>query len=71
MKCPFCGEEAIKGKLFGGRYSLKWITSDNFFIKYTPFVGEKIRNENKKEKTSIPHAICYKCTKCAKLIIDY
>ena len=59
------------GKLFGGKYVLRWVANKNRSLKNEfGLGGEKIDHRDKK-KDSRPYATCYKCTECQKLIIDY
>jgi hypothetical protein len=72
MKCPYCKIEMEKGKLFGGRYHLKWFSEDKKLIKVIfNLGGVKIKNIPKEEKSGRPYTICYKCVQCKKLVMDF
>jgi hypothetical protein len=70
MKCPICSCEIEKGKLFGDRYALKWI-SDNkkLFFGIWAFGGEVV-SSRKKSFLSRPFVNGYKCSNCKKIILD-
>lgn len=68
MKCPYCGEEMIKGFLMSSR--------DITFTIYNPngkFFRSKKREDLELSKGSegIPHCEAYHCSSCKKIVIDY
>jgi len=71
MICPICGNEMEKGKLYGGRYTLKWLPYDKELFLGTFAIGsDKIDSRTKKEKSKAPFVRCDKCTKCRRYIVD-
>jgi hypothetical protein len=40
--CPYCGKEMILGYIHGDRYKLKWVSSEDPIVKYTPWFAKGI-----------------------------
>jgi hypothetical protein len=59
MKCPYCGNEMLKGDLYGNRVELKWVAKDT----HNGIIHALIRGGCPKIET-------YKCIICNKFISD-
>ena len=68
MKCPYCGEEMVRGFLMSSRESTFAVdNSDRFFFR-----GKKHDNlELSKGLGGIPHCEAYRCSSFKKIVIDY
>ena len=70
MKCPYCGEEMIRGYLMSSRditFAVDDVTKEKFF---------RIRKSDDLELSKgsgggIPHCEAYRCSSCKKILIDY
>lgn len=68
MKCPYCGEEMIRGSLMSSRDITFAIDNPNgnlFRIK------KRDELELSKGSEGIPHCEAYHCSNCKKIMIDY
>ena len=67
MKCPYCGEEMIRGYLMSSR--------DITFAVDNPIKVFRIKKsddlELSKGSGGIPHCEAYRCSSCKKILIDY
>ena len=67
MKCPYCGEEMIRGYLMSSR--------DITFAVDNPIKVFRIKKSNDLELSKgsggIPHCEAYRCSSCKKILIDY
>ena len=67
MKCPYCGEEMIRGYLMSSR--------DITFVVDNPTKVFRIKKsddlEFSKGSEGIPHCEAYRCSSCKKNLIDY
>ena len=61
MKCPYCGEEMIRGYLMSSVDNLTKV----FRIKKSDDL------ELSKGSEGIPHCEAYRCNSCKKILIDY
>jgi len=68
MKCPVCENQMEMGKLYGGYYTVKWLTDDAYSLISG---GEKVDHRKKTEKWDPSYAIAFKCLNCKKIIIDF
>ena len=67
MKCPYCGEEMIRGYLMSSRditFAVDNVTKV-FRIKQSDDL------ELSKGPGGIPHCEAYRCSSCKKILIDY
>ena len=67
MKCPYCGEEMIRGYLMSSRditFAVDNVTKV-FRIKQSDDL------ELSKGSGGIPHCEAYRCSSCKKILIDY
>lgn len=69
MKCPYCGKDMMKGKIYGDRYQMKWMPDSQKLLggifvhgDYIPLGGSKLTG-----RTSVEAMYC---GYCHKLIID-
>ena len=68
MKCPYCGEEMIKGYLMSSRDITFAVDNPNRnFIR----VKKSDDLELTKDSGRIPHCEAYRCIRCKKILIDY
>ena len=69
MRCPFCDEEMVKGKILGDRYALEWMPEDQKL-----FLGIWARNSitlgSHRTAFGRPYTEAFVCNKCGKLIAD-
>ena len=69
MKCPYCGEEMIRGYLMSSRdiaFAVDGVTKVKFFrIRKSDDLGLS------KGSGGIPHCEAYRCSSCKKILIDY
>lgn len=67
MKCPYCGDEMIRGYLMSSRditFAVDNVTKV-FRIKQSDDL------ELSKGSGGIPHCEAYRCSSCKKILIDY
>ena len=68
MKCPYCGDEMIRGYLMSSRditFAVDNPTKVFFRIKKSD------DPELSKGSAGIPHCEAYRCSSCKKILIDY
>ncbi len=72
MNCPICNSETEKGRLFGDRYALKWLSErKKLFLGIWAFGAECVDSRKTETKLfSRPFVTGHKCAKCKKLILD-
>ena len=58
MKCPYCGDEMIRGYLMSSR-------------DITFAVDNLTKVFRIKKSDGIPHCEAYRCSSCKKILIDY
>lgn len=67
MKCPYCGEEMIKGIIPGDRYSLKWIPDEKFLGGIFQWFQKGIKLSD----ALLEHGVvAWYCDDCEKIVID-
>lgn len=68
MKCPYCGEEMIKGYIYGDRYKLKWMPEDKkLLLGIWAMDGIKLGEGGNFGRARAKSCFCHSCN---KLIID-
>ena len=72
MKCPWCNKDMTPGKLYGDRYSLKWLNEDQKLTLGIWALGGDIIGH-----ASVlggifgrPYAVGHRCLACKKIVID-
>ena len=68
MKCPYCGEEMIKGFLTSSLDISFVIDNPNGKLFQIKKSGDLELSEG---SWGIPHCEAYHCSNCKKIIIDY
>ena len=67
MKCPYCGDEMIRGYLMS--------SLDITFAVDNPIKAFRIKKSDALELSTgsegIPHCEAYRCSSCKKILIDY
>ena len=66
MKCPYCGEEMIRGYLMSTRH---YFAVDNLTKSFRIKKSDDL--ELNKRFRRIPHCEAYRCNSCKKILIDY
>ena len=69
MKCPWCGQEMMRGRLYGDRYSLKWLNHDQR-LTLGAFALGAVTVGSPTTFLSRPHASGYRCAGCKKIVVD-
>jgi hypothetical protein len=73
MKCPWCSNDMIPGKLYGPKYALRWVNEDQKLLlgRWFTVDGDKIG------KVSFfgglfghAYAMGHRCLACKKIVID-
>lgn len=67
MKCPYCGEEMIRGYLMSSRDIT--FAVDNLTKVFRIKKSDDL--ELSKGSGEIPHCEAYRCSSCKKILIDY
>ena len=67
MKCPYCGEEMIRGYLMSSRDIT--FAVDNLTKVFRIKKSDDL--ELSKGSEVIPHCEAYRCNSCKKILIDY
>ena len=68
MKCPYCGEEMIRGYLMSSRDITFAVDNPNRnFIRFKKSDDLELT----KDSGGIPHCEAYRCNSCKKILIDY
>ena len=67
MKCPYCGEEMIRGYLMSSRDIT--FAVDNLTKVFRIKKSDDL--EFSKGAGAIPHCEAYRCSSCKKILIDY
>ena len=67
MKCPYCGEEMIRGYLMSAR-DITFVV-DNLTKVFRIKKSDDL--ELSKGSEGIPHCEAYRCSSCKKILIDY
>ena len=67
MKCPYCGEEMIRGYLMSSRDIT--FAVDNLTKVFRIKKSDDL--ELSKGSGGIPHCESYRCSNCKKILIDY
>ena len=62
MKCPYCGDEMIRGYLMSSR-------DITFAVAFRIKKSDDL--ELSKGSEGIPHCEAYRCSSCKKILIDY
>ena len=68
MQCPFCGEEMVRGYIYGDRYALKWLPEEKDLVLGLWAVGGIKLGED--SPAGRPRVKSNNCNTCSKIIID-
>ena len=69
MKCPWCNNEMTAGKLYGDRYSLKWLNEGQGLVFGIWAAGDVIGTGGGFSGFR-PSAKGHRCVACKKIVID-
>ena len=67
MKCPYCGDEMIRGYLMSSRDIT--FAVDNLTKVFRIKKSDDLELSN--GSGGIPHCEAYRCSNCKKILIDY
>ncbi len=71
MKCPWCSQEMIPGKLYGDRFPLKWLNEDRkLTLGIWAIRGDTVGHYGRLGGFSRPRAMGHRCLSCKKIVID-
>ena len=71
MKCPWCNNDMISGKLYGDKFPLKWLNEDRrLTLGFLAIGGVTVGGYGRLGGFSRPRAVGHRCLACKKIVID-